>query len=417
MIYEFKLHDIGEGIHEGTILKWFVKPGDAVEEFQPLLEIQNDKAVVEIPSPIKGVVLEIVAKEEETVAVGQVLITLEVNGGNTGKKEMMDIPPNYVPKDEKLISIEDEKMMEGSQNKYTNDWFIIAMPSVRKYARIKGVDINSIQGSGKNGRILKEDIDAFESCSKEGILQSPLTEVKPIENNQELETREKMSPIRKAIAQAMVKSKQIIPDVTLFDEVEVTNLVNHRSKFKEYAKEQGVKLTYLPYVVKALVSTLKKYPVLNASVDGEKNEVIYKHYYHIGIAADTEKGLFVPVIKDADKKSILQIANEIQQMAEKAREGKLSPLDMKGGTCTITNIGSANGNFGTPIINHPEVAILCVGRIAEKPVVKSGNVEVAPVLSLSLSFDHRIIDGATAQHFINYMKQLLEDPQLLVMEV
>lgn len=415
MIYEFKLHDIGEGIHEGTILKWFVSPGDAVEEFQPLLEIQNDKAVVEIPSPIKGVVLEIVAKEEETVAVGQVLITLEADGENASKKEMMDIPPNYVSKDEKMIPIEKEKVIVSSQDNKINDWFIIAMPSVRKYARSKGVDINSIQGSGKNGRILKEDIDTFVSRSKEGISQSQLTEVKPRENKQELETREKMSPIRKAIAQAMVKSKQIIPDVTLFDEVEVTNLVNHRNKCKEYAKEQGVKLTYLPYIVKALVSTLKKYPVLNASIDDEKGEIIYKHCYHIGVAADTEKGLFVPVIKDADEKSILQIANEIQQMADKAREGKLSPLEMKGGTCTISNIGSANGNFGTPIINHPEVAILCVGRIAEKPVVKMGNVEVAPVLSLSLSFDHRIIDGVTGQNAMNEIKKILHDPDILLL--
>ncbi len=225
-----------------------------------------------------------------------------------------------------------------------------------------------------------------------------------------------MSGIRKAIANAMVKSKQTAPHVTLMDEVDVTELVNHRKKFKEVAAEQEIKLTYLPYVVKALVSTLKKYPSLNTSFDDDTEEIIQKHYYNIGIAADTDKGLLVPVVKDADRKSIFDISSEVNELATKARDGKLSSEEMKGASCSITNIGSAGGQWFTPVINHPEVAILGIGRIGEKPVVRDGEVVVAPVLAISLSFDHRMIDGATAQLAMNHVKRLLNDPQLIMME-
>ena len=225
-----------------------------------------------------------------------------------------------------------------------------------------------------------------------------------------------MSPIRKAIAKAMVHSKHTAPHVALMDEVDVTELVAHRKKFKDIAAEKEIKLTYLPYVVKALVSTLREFPALNTSFDDETSEVIQKHYYNIGIAADTEKGLMVPVIKNADRKSVFAISDEINQLATKARDGKLSAAEMKGASCSITNIGSAGGQWFTPVINHPEVAILGIGRIAEKPVVKNGEIVAAPVLALSLSFDHRMIDGATAQHALNHIKRLLSEPELLLME-
>ena len=223
-----------------------------------------------------------------------------------------------------------------------------------------------------------------------------------------------MSGIRKAIAKAMVNSKHTAPHVTLMDEVDVTNLVAHRKQFKQVAADQGIKLTYLPYVVKALTSALKKYPVLNTSIDDNTDEVIQKHYYNIGIAADTEKGLLVPVVKNADRKAIFEISNEINELATKAREGKLAPAEMKGASCTITNIGSAGGQWFTPVINHPEVAILGIGRIAEKAIVRDGEIVAAPVLALSLSFDHRMIDGATAQNALNHIKRLLNDPQLII---
>ena len=200
------------------------------------------------------------------------------------------------------------------------------------------------------------------------------------------------------------------------DDVDVTAMVEHRKKFKAIAEEQDIKLTYLPYVVKALVSTLKKYPILNASFDDETEELIYKHYYNIGIAADTDRGLLVPVVKDADRKSMFDISAEINELATKARDGKLSPGEMKGASCSITNIGSAGGQWFTPVINHPEMGILGIGRISEKPVVRDGEVVVAPVLALSLSFDHRMVDGATAQYAMNHVKRLLNDPQLIMME-
>jgi pyruvate dehydrogenase E2 component (dihydrolipoamide acetyltransferase) len=407
MIYEFKLHDIGEGIHEGTIVKWFVAPGDTVEEFTPMLEVQNDKAVVEITSPIKGVIKEILVKEFESAVVGDTLVILEIEATTSNEQT------EEKRKEEKVII---NHTVETKPR--TDDWFIISMPSVRKYAREKKVKINEVAGSGKNGRITKEDIDNYLKHTAEKIGGQKIT-ISENKNgiNPQSETREKMSITRKAIASAMVKSKQTIPHVTIFDEVDVTNLVNHRNKFKNFAKEKGIKLTYLPYVTKALVSVLKKYPILNASVDDKTNEIIFKHYYNIGIAADTEKGLYVPVIKNADSKSILTIASEIGSLAEKARDGKLTPSDMQNGTCTISNIGSAGGNLATPIINYPEAAILCVGRIEEKPIVKSGEITVAPVLSLSLSFDHRIIDGVTGQSAMNEIKNILRDPDRLLLEL
>ncbi len=230
------------------------------------------------------------------------------------------------------------------------------------------------------------------------------------------ETREKMSGIRKMIAKAMVNSKHTAPHVTLMDEVDVTKLVAHRKKFKEVAANKGIKLTFLPYVVKALTSALREFPALNTSLDDATQEIVHKHYYNIGIAADTDKGLLVPVVKDADRKSIFNISNEINELAGKARDGKLAPDEMKGASCTISNIGSAGGQWFTPVINHPEVAILGIGRIAEKPIVKDGEIVAAPVLALSLSFDHRMIDGATGQNALNHIKRLLNDPELLLVE-
>ena len=301
------------------------------------------------------------------------------------------------------------------------------MPSVRKYAREKGVNIEQVAGSGDNGRILKSDIDAFlnggasvaqeTSVATEAAAETTTAPVAvTIPAGTYPETREKMSGIRKMIAKAMVNSKHTAPHVTLMDEVDVTKLVAHRKKFKEVAANKGIKLTFLPYVVKALTSALREFPALNTSLDDETQEIVHKHYYNIGIAADTDKGLLVPVVKDADRKSIFNISNEINELAGKARDGKLAPDEMKGASCTISNIGSAGGQWFTPVINHPEVAILGIGRIAEKPIVKDGEIVAAPVLALSLSFDHRMIDGATGQNALNHIKRLLNDPELLLME-
>jgi pyruvate dehydrogenase E2 component (dihydrolipoamide acetyltransferase) len=431
--FQFRLPDIGEGIHEGEIVKWFVKPGDKVQEDDVLCEVQNDKAVVEIPSPVTGTVQEILVEEGSVAVVGDVLVTFDAPG-----YENLQFKGDHGTEEKQEEAKEEPKAEQAEETKQTTDVDpnrrIIAMPSVRKYAREKGVDIRQVTGSGKNGRILKEDIDAFlqGSAQVQAAEAAPVTETAvettstetteakaqeaPVLEGQYPETREKMSGIRKAIAKAMVNSKHTAPHVTLMDEVDVTKLVAHRKKFKEVAAEKGIKLTFLPYVVKALVSALREYPTLNTSIDDETSEIIHKHYYNIGIAADTEKGLLVPVVKDADKKSMFAISKEINELAVKAREGKLTPNEMKGASCTITNIGSAGGQWFTPVINHPEVAILGIGRIQEKPVVKNGEIVAAPVLALSLSFDHRIIDGATAQYALNHIKRLLNDPELLLME-
>ncbi|MEI4771795.1 dihydrolipoamide acetyltransferase family protein [Psychrobacillus sp. FJAT-51614] len=450
MAFEFRLPDIGEGIHEGEIVKWFVKVGDEVAEDDILCEVQNDKAVVEIPSPVKGKVTEVLVSEGTVAVVGDVLIRLDAPGyedlhfkghDNEVAKEKTEAQVQStaesgqsIEKEETKAPAKSEKTKETTEQPRVDpkgNNRVIAMPSVRKFARDNEVNISDVSGTGKNGRILKEDIESFlsgdqkseevssnvqgEEVSKESKVENKPSA--PISLEGEFpETREKMSGIRKAIAKAMVHSKQTAPHVTLMDEVDVTELVAHRKKFKDIAAEKNIKLTYLPYVVKALVSTLREFPQLNTSFDDETSEIIQKHYFNIGIAADTEKGLLVPVIKHADRKSVFAISDEINTLAGKAREGKLSPSEMKGASCSITNIGSAGGQWFTPVINHPEVAILGIGRISEKPVIKNGEIVAAPVLALSLSFDHRMIDGATAQHALNHIKRLLSSPELLLME-
>lgn len=429
MAYQFKLPDIGEGIHEGEILKWFVQVGDEIKEDDPLCEVQNDKAVVEIPSPVEGTVLEIHVNEGEVAIVGDSLISIDAEGYESAEEETTE-EEQVTEQEEKSASKEEEKEVakEPTSSSKTSDSSkrVIAMPSVRKYARENNVFIQEVTGTGKNGRVLKEDIDRFlqgeGETTDETVTASEETTSEKDDRSPVVpqgvypETREKMSGIRKVIAKAMVNSKTKAPHVTLMDEVDVTELVAHRTRFKEVAAEQGIKLTYLPYVVKALISASKKYPIMNAAVDDETDEIIYKHYYNIGIAADTDKGLLVPVVKDADRKSLFEISANINELAEKARSGKLTADEMKGASNTITNIGSAGGQWFTPVLNYPEAVILGIGRIAEKPIVRNGEIVVAPVLALSLSFDHRIVDGATGQEALNQIKRLLNDPQLIMME-
>lgn len=431
MAFEFRLPDIGEGIHEGEIVQWFVKPGQEVKEDDILAEVQNDKAVVEIPSPVDGTILEVLVEEGTLTTVGTVLLKIDAPGyedlqlkGHHDEEEEEETPAKEEApvKEETVETSKAPEIVEPSNTSKR----VIALPSVRKFAREQGVDISVVEGTGKNGRVTKEDIlnhgkqpaeTAVASENTEETTQAPEVASTPVNLEGEFpETREKMSGIRRAIAKAMVNSKHTAPHVTLMDEVDVTNLVAHRKKFKNIAAEEGIKLTYLPYVVKALVSTLRKFKEFNRSLDDATNEIIQKHYYNIGIAADTERGLLVPVIKHADRKSVFAISDEINTLAEKARDGKLAPNEMQGASCSISNIGSAGGQWFTPVINHPEVAILGIGRIAEKPVIKNGEIVAAPVLALSLSFDHRMIDGATAQNAMNHLKRLLSEPELLLME-
>lgn len=446
MAFNFRLPDIGEGIHEGEIVKWFVKPGDQVKEDDILAEVQNDKAVVEIPSPVEGTVEEILVEEGTVAVVGDILIRLDAPGyedlklkGDDHAEEAGDAKTEAqvqaTAEAGQAVAKEETPKAEGeivSAGDVDVAKRVSAMPSVRKFAREKGVDIRQVTGSGKNSRVLKEDVEKFLAGGAQE--EAPVAEVtvetqvettetkadaKPqvvIPEGDFPETREKISGIRKAIAKAMVHSKQTMPHVTLMDEVDVTELVAHRKKYKDLAAERGAKLTFLPYVVKALVAMLREFPEFNRSYDDASEEIIQKHYYNIGIAADTERGLLVPVIKHADRKSLFSVSKEINNLAVKARDGKLAPNEMKGGSMSITNIGSAGGQWFTPVINFPEIAILGIGRISEKPIIKNGEIIGAHVLALSLSFDHRMIDGATAQNALNYIKQLLSEPELLLME-
>ncbi|MGX8793263.1 dihydrolipoamide acetyltransferase family protein [Oceanobacillus sp. M60] len=422
MAFNFKLPDIGEGIHEGELVKWFVKEGDEVKEDDVLCEIQNDKSVVEIPSQVDGTVTKIHVAEGEVAVVGDTLISFDAEGYDDEEEE--DTKSDDASSESKEEKAEENTDQASDDNaSESDDKRVIAMPSVRKFARENDVNIKDVQGSGKNGRITKEDVESFLSgdqpeASSESAepATSEDTQAAAAPQGQYPETREKMTAMRKAIAKSMVNSKSKAPHVTLMDEVDVTELVAHRKKFKAVAAEQEIKLTYMPYVVKALVSASKKFPILNSYIDDATDEIVEKHYYNVGIAADTDRGLLVPVVKDADKKSIFQISDEINELAVKARDGKLKPDEMKGASNTISNIGSAGGQWFTPVLNYPEAAILGIGRIAEKPVVRDGEIVVAPVLAVSLSFDHRIVDGATAQNALNQIKRLLNDPQLIMME-
>lgn len=434
MAFEFRLPDIGEGIHEGEIVKWFVKAGDTIEEDDVLAEVQNDKSVVEIPSPVSGTVEEVLVDEGTVAVVGDIIVKIDAPDaeemqfkGNHSDDSSSEEPKEEAAKEESASSQESQPAASTQDAEVDENRTIKAMPSVRKYARDNGVNIKAVAGSGKNGRITKEDIDAHlnggatqtasnESATSTSEETTTTSATQSVPEGDFPETTEKIPAMRKAIAKAMVNSKHTAPHVTLMDEIDVQQLWDHRKKFKEIAAEQGTKLTFLPYVVKALVSALKKYPALNTSFNEEAGEIVHKHYWNIGIAADTDRGLLVPVVKHADRKSIFQISDEINELAVKARDGKLTSDEMKGATCTISNIGSAGGQWFTPVINHPEVAILGIGRIAQKPIVKDGEIVAAPVLALSLSFDHRQIDGATGQNAMNHIKRLLNNPELLLME-
>ena len=372
MAFEFRLPDIGEGIHEGEIVKWFVKAGDTIEEDDVLAEVQNDKSVVEIPSPVSGTVEEVLVDEGTVAVVGDIIVKIDAPDaeemqfkGNHSDDSSSEEPKEEAAKEESASSQESQPAANTQDAEVDENRTIKAMPSVRKYARDNGVNIKAVAGSGKNGRITKEDIDAHlnggatqatsnESAASTSEETTTTATTQSVPEGDFPETTEKIPAMRKAIAKAMVNSKHTAPHVTLMDEIDVQQLWDHRKKFKEIAAEQGTKLTFLPYVVKALVSALKKYPALNTSFNEEAGEIVHKHYWNIGIAADTDRGLLVPVVKHADRKSIFQISDEINELAVKARDGKLTSDEMKGATCTISNIGSAGGQWFTPVINHPE---------------------------------------------------------------
>lgn len=448
MKFEFKFPDVGEGIHEGTIVEWLVEKGETIEEGDSLVEVETDKVTTDIPSPKSGKVLELLGDEGDIIHVGNVFVVLQIEGNGSSEDENLssagggtgdsfDEEDKEIKLDEKEEEIEEEtagvvgEVLVSSDvipasDEATSEWKvkedksrkILATPVARAMAKDLGVDINTIEGTGPAGRVMKEDIQKAKDYSSQKLEKKakPLQlDEKPEEEG--LYQRVALTRIRKTIAQRMSESRFTIPHTTVMDEIDVTDLDLFRKKYKDRLKEEGVNLTYLPFIIKASIVAVKELREFNASLDEVNEEMVYKNFYNIGIATDTERGLMVPVIKDADKKSIIEIAKEIVDLSTKARDNELELSEIQGGTFTVTNYGSIGGHFGIPIINYPESAILGLGRIVKKPIVdENDKIVVGKMLPISLSYDHRIIDGASGSRFVNILKELLMDPDILFLK-
>lgn len=423
MSYIFKLPDVGEGLTEADILNWFVTEGDEVKADDTLVEIQNDKSVMEIPSPVSGKVIQILVREG-VAQVGEGLIEIE-----TSDTSDLNVTESVVAEPISEVQQPTEKNNIEVSSSSAHHLNVRALPAVRRYARQKGVDLSLVTPTGPNHKILKQDIDSFLNQKQAPVQtansdsQSIVETTKPTQTmsiDENSDWVEKMSPLRKAIAKAMVTSRTVIPHVTVFDKVRVEKLVAHRSTYKAMANEEEIRLTYLPYVVKAMVAMLKEYPSLNAIVDMDNSQIIHHRRINIGIATNTEHGLFVPVIKDADKKSVFEIAAEISTLSKKAAENKLTKSDMSDSSATITNIGGlpeAGGVWSTPIINYPESMIMGISRISDEVVVNAEReIEVASIMRLSFAFDHRLVDGVEAQNALAVFKKALSDPNLMLLK-
>jgi pyruvate dehydrogenase E2 component (dihydrolipoamide acetyltransferase) len=436
MRHVFKFPDIGEGLEEGTIVEWYVEKGQQVESGQSLVQVETDKVTTDIPSPKTGTIAALYGKEGETINVGDPLAEIEIEGveGEEAVEEEKKQPAG--PTEEGVeeeegagvvgtievagegghlpASDEGVEQAGGEEEEKKPRKKALATPVARAFAKDMGVDINQVKGSGPGGRVMKDDIQRH---VEEGSKKQPTTKAGAKQEPEQRVEYADLTQIRKTIAKNMSRSKQNAAHMTVMDEVEISQLVNIRNKYKEKYKEQGIKLNYLPFILKATALALKKHKQLNSEMDLDNDKMIYKHYYNLGIAVDTEKGLVVPVIRDVDKLSIFEIAEETNKIAQKARDGELTMEDMKDGTFTITSYGSIGGQFAVPVINYPQAGILGIGRILKKPVVNDKD-EIVPghILPLSLSVDHRIVDGGEVSRFLNTMMEYLGDPVTLVME-
>jgi len=423
MAFEFKLPDLGEGLTEGEIVKWLVKTGDPIKEGQVFVQVETDKAVIEIPSPKEGVVLGLGAAEGERVQVGAVIIVIGEKGERipaAGKPSAEKPHPSVgvVGELEEAPEEEEDKRAGLPLKKPSpSKGRVLAVPMVRRMARELGVDLQTLTGTGPQGRITKEDIQKASKERKEKPAADAVVG-KASENFDSYGYLERipLRGMRRTIAQAMVKSKTVIPHAAGIDEADITSLVALKTRAQERAAQKKIHLTFLPFIMKAVVAALQEHPYLNSSLDEEKGEIILKKYYNLGVAVDTKDGLMVPVVKEVRAKNIFQLAQELAALSAKARLRTIDLGDLKGGTFTLTNFGAMGGIFGFPIIHHPEVAILGLGKIMDKPLVADGKIEIRKVLPLSLSFDHRVVDGAEAVRFMNTVIDLLEDPGLILLE-
>jgi 2-oxoisovalerate dehydrogenase E2 component (dihydrolipoyl transacylase) len=451
---EILMPELAESVVEGEILKWLVEEGDHLKKDQPFVEVMTDKVTVELPSPYEGVLLKKLAKEGEVVKVhAPIALIAEPGEAVEGVKEAPPVQaveersivePGLPPKEEREdlslfrpdpteVAVKNPFLAERPKEERGR---VLAVPAARKLARELGIPIEAVPGSGPLGRVRVEDVRAYAEKLKAPPSPAPAPASPPPQEApapvgfppppryaspkgyEHLEERVPLRGIRRTIAQGLWQSHLYTVRTLNVDEADLTELVALRERLKGEAEAQGVKLTYLPFIVKAVVRALKKYPMLNTSLDEERGEVVYKRYYHIGIAVATERGLIVPVVRDADRKSLLELAREIALLSQKAREGRLAPEEVSGSTFTITNIGSVGATLSFPIINVPEAAILGVHSIRKRPwVMPDGSIQARDIMFLSLSFDHRLVDGAEAAMFTREVIRLLEKPETLMLEM
>lgn len=424
MNYIFNFPDIGEGLEEGRIVEWLVKKGQEVKEGDMLVTMETDKVVTEIPSPRNGTIVKLYGSEGDTINVGDALVEIQLEGAEAEAAENKQAPveekgAGVVGTIEEagsgaVLSSSTEGLSDNQKTERPKRKKALATPVARAMAKDLGIDINEVKGTGPAGRVMKADIRRYaeKGGSSSQAESSPIRESSP----SNLTETEKLSQIRKTIARNMSESKRNAPHMTVFDDAEISELNRIRKKYKADYADRGIKLSYLAFVVKALTKALKHHKALNSQMDAENDLLIYKKYYNIGIAVDTDKGLVVPVIKQADLMSIAEIAEAIQSLARKAREGKLTMDDFKDGTFTITSFGSIGGKYAAPVINYPQAGILGIGRVFEQPIVKDGEIAVGKMLPLSVAVDHRIVDGGEVTRFLNRMLNYLSDPVSLLMD-
>ncbi len=428
---DVKLPDIGEGVTEGELVKWLIKIGDSVSPDQPIAEVMTDKATVEVPSPFAGTVKELKFKEGDVIPIETVMLTLDASSVS----EPVKAPPAPAPE----ASVKPPKNSAPAEapkavSPPAAESRVLATPSTRRLAREMNVDINSIDGTGLAGRVTREDISGVNEgtapASKAPVTSTPkssapasLAPLKKevpapmVRSSGQSERREALRGVRKKIADNLQMAKRVIPHFTLAEEANVTALVEVRKQAKLAGEKFGVKVTFLPFVIKALIATIREFPMFNASIDDQAQEIVYKDFFNIGFAADTPTGLMVPNLKNADQKTILQLADEIGTLANKARTGKLAMDEMKHATITITNLGSVGGVFATPIINHPEVAILGMYRIIERPLWQNNTWVPASMMNFTITCDHRLIDGAVAANFMKAFVARIENPSQLMLDM
>jgi pyruvate dehydrogenase E2 component (dihydrolipoamide acetyltransferase) len=443
MAFEFKLPDIGEGVTEGEVVKWLVKAGDTVKEDQPIVEVMTDKATVEIASPKSGTIEKLLANDGDMIQVGKGLVMINEGASVSSSKDATPDTSASVSKAEiakpaaspqpvsSSLKGASQPLQASSSNSSST---VLASPATRKFARESGVDLGSIQGSGDLGRVTREDVEKSmglsgiasattgapkaqsQGATSAGAPQAALNIPRSSVSGSKQEERIPVRGIRKKIVENMRISVDHAAHFTHMDEFDGTNLVNVRNELKGEAEKYGVKLNYLPFLVKAVCMALKKYPRLNGTFDEEKNEIVIKHYYNMGIAVATKDGdLVVPVIQNADQKNILEIGSEIKELANKAQTNKFAPTDFVNGTFTITSLGPVAGTYATPIINYPELGILGFFAIKERPVVKDGQIVIRHMGSLAISLDHRIVDGYMGAQFTKQLIEYLENPTSMLL--